>query len=290
MNISTTETTQAILPTQVGLWRAIYWEPVMATGERLCVGLLTTWAGKSSATLTIRHDLLSAMYGATGPKALSLLERALRLINAGLIDAPEIEGTRPPMTGLYFGPLETSYVHSSADLVQVGKLMSSSLATMAEPDHPESADLVDARSEQPQPARQFAMRVRNLALLRDVRLAGCFNREASLMTERRVVRFGFLSDSLVAQFGLLQPTNINGHVRSARGMLAELSLARRASGRANLLILGYPPLASATLTDRERTAVADYTEELTLEAREFEVGFTAADSDVRACDALLDAL
>ena len=106
----------------------------------------------------------------------------------------------------------------------------------------------------------------------------------------RPVRFGFLSDSLAAQFGLLQPTNINSYVRAARGMLAELSLARRASGRANLLILGYPPLASATLTDKERSAIADYTEELSLEAKEFQVGFAAAESDVQACDALLAAL
>lgn len=200
------------------------------------------------------------------------------------------EGAQPSIKGLYFGPIETSHVNSYADLLQIGKLMSSSLAAMAEPDHPESADLVEVANEQRQPARQFASRVRDLALARDKRLANCFNREASLMAARRPVRFGFLSDSLAAQFGLLQPTNVNSYVRAARGMLAELSLARRASGRANLLILGYPPLASATLTDKERSAIADYTEELSLEASEFQVGFAAAESDVQACDALMAAL
>lgn len=290
MSISTATTVPTTLPTQVGHWRAIYWEPVMATGERICVGLLTTWCGESKAVLTIRLDLLSAMFGAAGPKAHALLERAFRLTNARLVEAPEIEGAQPAMTGLYFGPVETSHVNSYVDLLQIGKLMSSSLATMAEPDYPESADLVEVGSEQRQPARQFATRVRDLALVRDKRLANCFNREATLMTARRPFRFGFLSDSLAAQFGLLQPTNINSHVRAARGMLAELSLARRASGRANLLILGYPPLASATLTDKERSAIADYTEELSLEAKEFEVGFAGVESDVHACDALLAAL
>ena len=290
MNATITQTLPTALPAQVGLWRAIYWEPVMATGERICIGFLTTWGGESKAVLTIRQDLLSAMFGAAGPKAHALLERALRLTNAKLAEAPEIQGAQPPMTGLYFGSIETSHVNTHADLLQIGKLMSSSLAAMAEPDNPESADLVEVAGEQRQPARQFASRVRDLALARDKRLANCFNREASLMAARRPVRFGFLSDSLAAQFGLLQPTNINSYVRAARGMLAELSLARRASGRGNLLILGYPPLASATLTDKERSAIADYTEDLSQQAKELEVGFAAADSDVQACDALLAAL
>lgn len=290
MNALTAATLPTNLPTQVGLWRAIYWEPVMATGERLCVGFLTTWGGESKAVLTMRPDLLVALFGAAGPKAHALLERAFRLANARLADTPAIERAEPPMTGLYFGPCETSHVNSYADLLQIGKLMSSSLAAMAEPDHPESADMVEGANEQRQPARQFATRVRDLALARDKRLANCFNREASLMAARRPVRFGFLSDSLAAQFGLLQPTNINSHVRAARGMLAELSLARHASGRANLLILGYPPLNSATLTDKERSAIADYTEDLSQQAKQLEVGFASADSDAQACDALLAAL
>jgi hypothetical protein len=290
MNASMAVTEPTALPTTVGLWRAIYWEPVIATGERICVGFLTDWDGASKAALTIRQDLLSAMFGAAGPKAHALLERAVRLMNARLADMREIGGAQPPMTGLHFGPVETSHVNSYADLLQIGKLMSSSLATMAEPDHPESADFVEGPGEQRQPARQFATRVRDLALERDVRLVHCFNKEAVLMAARRPVRFGFLSDRLAAQFGLLQPTNINGHVRTARGMIAELSLAKRQSSRANLLILGYPPLASATLTDKERSAISDYTEELSLEARVFDVDFAAADSDRKACDALLAAL
>ncbi len=40
--------------------------------------------------------------------------------------------------------------------------------------------------------------------------------------------------------------------------------------------------------DKERSAIANYTEELSLEAQEFDGGFVAADSEAQACDALLD--
>ncbi len=262
----------------------------MATGERICVGFLTTWSGESRAVLTVRPDLLSTLFGAAGSKAQSLLDRALRVVNALLAESPLIEAAEPPVTGLYFGPVETCHVNSYADLLQVGKLMSSSLSTLAEPDHPEAAEAGDNSGEPYQPARQFATRVRDLVIAHDVKLAGCFNKEATLMAARRPVRFAFLSDSLAAQFGLLQPSRINNHVRMARGLITELSLAKRASGRSSLLVLGFPPLSSANLTDKERVAIADYTEELGLEAREFDVGFAAADSDAAACEALLAAI
>ena len=90
-------------------------------------------------------------------------------------------------------------------------------------------------------------------------------------------------------FGLLQPSNIRNSVRMTRGLITELSLAERASGRKSLLILGFPPLNSPNLTDKERQAIVDYIEELDLEAQEFKLEFVGADNDNEASDALIAA-
>ena len=278
------------LPASQGAWRAVYWEPVMQTGERVCVGFLTAWEQQFKAVLTIRPDLLATLFGAAGSKAHKLLERTFRLLNARLANVPDLQVTTASISGIYFGAVEASHVNSYADLLRVAKLMSSSLASFAEPDDLDAADMEEARPEQSQPARQFATRIRDLAVTRNASLGACFNREASLMSTRRKTKFGFLSDSLVAQFGVLQPSNMSVAVRTTRGLIAELSLAQRASQRASLLVLGFPPLESPNLTDKERSIVQDYTEELSLEAKEFKVGFASADNDNAACDALMNAL
>lgn len=277
------------LPTTTGQWCAIYWEPVMLTGERICVGFLTHWAGHAKAELTVRPDLLVTLFGGAGIKAQALLERAFKLMQAQADAVSNIGDIRMPISGIYVGGLETSHVNSYAELLQIAKLMSSSLSTLAEPDA-ELPDTTDARGEQALPAKQFATRVRDLVLTRNSNLAGYFNKEAYLLGKRRATRFGFLSDGLAAHFGLLQPTNVRNSARMARGLIAELSIAQRASGRAALLVLGFPSLESPTLTDKERSAIEDYTEELGLEAHEFNVRFSAADTDVDACDALMSAL
>lgn len=277
------------LPATTGQWRAIYWEPVMLTGERICVGFLTHWAGHVKAELTVRPDLLVTLFGGAGAKAQALLERAFKLMQAQVDAVNSIGDVRMPIGGLYVGGLETSHVNSCTELLQIAKLMSSSLSTLAEPDA-ELPDSIDARGEQAQPAKQFATRVRDLVLARNSNLAGYFHKEAYLLGKRRATRFGFLSDGLVAHFGLLQPTNVRNYARMARGLIAELSIAHKASGRTALLVLGFPSLNSPTLTDKERSAIEDYTEELGLEANEFGVRYSAADTDVDACDALMSQL
>jgi hypothetical protein len=291
MNSQTAAIDVPTLPAHTGEWRAVYWEPVMQTGERICVGFLTLWDQQARAVLTLRPDLLATLFGAAGQKVQVLLDRGFRLMNAQLGGHRSLAEAIPPMSGLFFGEAEVCHVNAYVELLQIAKLMSSSLSTLAEPDNPDIADEVDDRPEQAQPARQFVTRVRDLAVKRDVRVASCFNKDVALKSSRRLTRFGFMSDSLVAHFGLLQPTsNIRNSVRMTRGLITELTLAQRASDRQSLLILGFPPLASPTLSDKERDAIQDYKEELALEAQEFDVRFAGVDNDTAACDALMAAL
>lgn len=279
------------LPAHAGQWRAVYWEPVMQTGERICVGFLTLWDQQAKAVMTLRPDLLETLFGATGPKVHALLSRGFRMLNAQLVKRESLANIDPPMSGLFLGATEVCHANAYSELLQIAKLMSSSLSTLAEPDNPDASDDVETRPEQSQPARQFVTRVRDLAVKRNVDLANCFNKDVALKSKTRLTRFGFISNSLVAHFGLLQPnSNIRNSVRMTRGLMTELTLAERASGRRSLLVLGFPPLDSPNLSDKERKAVEDYKEELALEAQEFNISFSAADNDSDACDALMAAL
>jgi hypothetical protein len=291
MNTQTVGIEVPTLPAHAGKWRAIYWEPVMQTGERICVGFLTLWDQQTRAVMTLRPDLLVTLFGAAGQKAQMLLDRGFRMMNAQLGSGCPLVSVTPPMSGLFFGEAEVCHVNAYAELLQIAKLMSSSLSTLAEPDNPDGADEADDRPENAQPGRQFVTRVRDLAVKRDVRVASCFNKDVALKNNRRLTRFGFMSDSLVAHFGLLQPnSSIRNSVRMTRGLITELMLAERASSRQSLLILGFPPLASPNLNDKERDAINDYKEELALEAQEFNIRFAGADNDTAACDALMAAL
>lgn len=258
----------------------------MATGERICFAILLEWQGQRSAVAVLRADHLSAMYGASGPKAAALLERAVRLLEASMKET-SIEQVSTPFSGVFLGPAEVAHSNDLDGVLQVAKIMSSSLATLADPDTADSADQV---VESRQPVRHFQTRVRDLVIARRPDLVNCFAKEATLSGARRPVRFGFLSSDLVAHFGLLQTTAIRAHVRTARGLFAELSMAHKQSGVKATLILGHSPLESATLGNSERSALRDYLQDLAAEALQFEVNLATAEDDAAARDALLEAL
>ena len=86
------------LPATTGQWCAIYWEPVMLTGERICVGFLTHWAGGLKAELTVRPDLLVTLFGGAGAKAQALLERAFKLMQAQAEVVSSIGDIRMPIS------------------------------------------------------------------------------------------------------------------------------------------------------------------------------------------------
>jgi hypothetical protein len=67
-------------------------------------------------------------------------------------------------------------------------------------------------------------------------------------------------------------------------------MAHKQSHRKATLILGHPPLESATLASKERLAISDYLADLSAEARQFDVSLAAVDNDTAAGEALLQAL
>jgi hypothetical protein len=273
------------LPTNTGRWRAAYWEPVMATGERLCFAVLTEIEGSRIAVRVLGDDRLEALFSGYGVRAAALLDRAVRMMNSALGDTP-IDHVASPMSGVFLGASETAHVNDRESLLEIAKLMSSGLASLVEPDSADATE-VEVVAGGPQRARQFSKRVRDLVLQSRSELATCFNKEATIRNSRRAVKFGFLSDQAVAHFGLLQATNLRTYVRTARGLFTELSLAKKSDIPVATLILGHPPLDSPELAVQERGAIEDYLQDLTSEALEFGVQLARAPSDEAARDALL---
>lgn len=288
MNTSVSTISSPALSASQGSWRALYWEPVMATGERFCFAIAYEWLGIRRVESILRPGILQAMYGSGGDRAEKLLDRIVRLCNAHVRDndIESLPGILASMTGIYSGAGETAHVNDVSALLQVAKLMSSSLASLGEIDD-DALETAEPDRLIASPNKQFATRVRDLVISKRIELTPYFNKEATLMTTKRSVRFGFLSTSYAAHFGLLQPTGLPKQVRNSRGLIAELSIAAKQSGRKCTLFLGYPPLKSANLMDKERVAIQDYIEELGLEAKEFSVDFKAADNDQKVSEELL---
>ena len=276
-----------LLAQSTGVWRAVYWEPVMGGAEKICVGCLTTFRGVTRAHLALKPGVLHCMYGEAGGAAENLLRKGFEMMNllGATLDSNEMVS---PFVGTAFGAASAARVHTEEELVHVALLMSSSMCSISDPGQ------LDAADEPGDGAKgvnhQFITRVRQEVAAIRPQLAPFFNIQARLLSKKRPVRFGFLSDRLVAHLGLLQATGLNGSVRHVRGLMTEVRMAhvaREGQGSAGIVV-GFPPLNSASLGTKDRDAVRDCLEELSLEATELGVSFTSGDTDLACAQGLIE--
>lgn len=274
------------LSQKIGSWRAIYWEPVMGSGERICIGCVTAIDGKIKAHKAIKPGVLTALYSANGAPVEIMLDRGFSILNR-LAVTRSIASVDAPFYGTFLGDVAQAHVDTEQELVQVALLMTSSMCNMSDPGQLDEAEPASDGGKKVN--HQFITRVRTQVASLRPDLSPFFNVEAKMLTKKRPVRFGFLSDGLVAHLGLLQPGNLNGAVRNARGLMAEVRMAHiaREEQGAAALVLGYPPLTSANLGSADREAIADSLEELRLEAVELGVAFASGDDDAKCAQELV---
>jgi hypothetical protein len=266
-------------------WRALFWEPVAGTGERLAVGVVYEFGGKWAATRIIRDDVLDALYGKQSAAARSLIEHGLSIYQAAAA-AGGIEHLSMPLGGLFPTELRQTEATSIPDVLRTAALLYSSLAQI------ESFDLADDTA-MPLPEevnRRFSTDVKSLVIGRRPDLATCFGQGGKLTDGGQTVRFGFFSPKAVLHFSVLHPNRQSASVRDGRARLWELHRAKAASGiPMAALIMSMPKHDDPTLGSKQRDQFLAHKIELQKEAAGAQILLHAVTTAGEAADRVIEA-
>ncbi|ODU94475.1 MAG: hypothetical protein BGP23_13250 [Lysobacterales bacterium 66-474] len=251
-------------------WRAIYWEPVSGTGERVTVGAVYRYGDTWAARRILRDDVLTCLYGKAANGARRLIDHGLSLFLAAANAAQSLENLSVPLGGLYPGPARATEALTESELLRIVALQYSSVANL---------DKLDDLDEFDQPineeaARRFATDVREHVLAERADLSKYFHRTAPLVMSGEPVRFGYASTRLIAHFNILNPMRHGASLRDARARLFELNRGRDLAQLSRAaLITGVPRDDDPLLGDRQRARLREMREELTHEATAVDVAF-----------------
>lgn len=244
-------------------WRALFWEPVAGTGERLMVGVVYGYGGVWSARRTLRDDVLACLYGKAADGARKLIDFGMSLYLEAARAALSLKNLDVSLGGLHAGPLRMTGALTETELLRIAALQYSSLANL---------DKLDELEESDQPiteeaSRRFAIDLREHVLRSRADLAGYFSRRAPLVAGGELVRFGYISTRLLAHFNILNPMRHGASLRDARARMFEL---RKGRDLAQLdraaLISGIPRDDDPIMGDRQRARLREMCEELAHEA------------------------
>jgi hypothetical protein len=100
-------------------WRALYWEPVSGTGERIMVGVLHGFEHEYKAVRTIRNDVLDCLFGKAAPGLRRLIEHSLKIFEVAATASNSLELFSAPVSGIHPGPVRATEAQTANDLLRL---------------------------------------------------------------------------------------------------------------------------------------------------------------------------
>lgn len=265
-------------------WRALFWEPVGGTGERLMVGVVHAYGGEAQAARLIRDDVLDSLYGTASAGARKLIDTGLEMF-AAMARVGPIDDLSHAVMGLYPGPMRNTAARSVGELLHTAALLYSSLANLDKLDELQEADT-------PQPeevSRRFATEVREAVVARSPELAAGFGQGGVLVPGGQRVRFGYFSPKAVLHFTVLSAVRQGAGMRDARARLFELQRARDVAGIGRAaLIAAVPRDDDPTLGPKQRETLKANRAEIESEADACNMRWHAVSTVSEAADRVVE--
>lgn len=267
-------------------WAVLRWEPMAGAGETLNVGALIEFNRRVSGHVLVRPEVLRCMFGSAGEKALTMIEFALKA--AVDIAQPTDLSTAveaPVLTNFAFGPVMETNADDVEDVIrQVISECCSLGALPSEPEEDEDTPPAEEREVQV----QWTTRVRSIVLLEKPGLVRYFGRRAAIVDGGQPIKFGVLSPSFAAHFGLLRPNQQSQGMKAAKSKFWELSLAKeRNPAITAALILGAPKPDYMLLSEQARQQLASNLGELRDEARQRNLRLEAVHTEQEAANIVM---
>lgn len=234
-----------------GHWRAIYFEPIPASGERITIGIAACGIDNDfKVQRTVSTRILKCIYGAELYQGVdSIVSHSLEAVSEQLERGIPLEACQPLFTGLYLGEVHHAVTSEFRGIVKQGMQSASTFAELDAYDEEIADDAAQIR---------WANQVRSE--IRDLGSDFSLYMNKKLTLGQRTVRFDVVKNRYVANFASIPVSNM-GDYKGARSKMMDLqNLAMRSErGAFDLeLIVGLPfPEDATNISIKSRSKMLD---------------------------------
>jgi hypothetical protein len=269
-----------------GRWRPIFLEPIVNSGERLCVGVVATDDTNCIVQSVEGLDRLSQIYGSAAGAFTWAARLALREIQHQVsVEGFDSLSIAPEIDGLLIGEVRPGAGTGLGDLARVALQQVASLASEA----PSTLALEQIAIPRPLASGQWGAierRVKQQLTAQHPESESLFGMEFKPSQTARPIRFGFVGSHIVANFSSLagNPVRTASRVDQAKarmwdldqlreGVLADLFQIRANSRGHELLVLSPQGRAAKNEIGAGLPEIIEAEEELEAEAGKYGIGF-----------------
>ena len=277
-----------------GKWTPIFIEPVIGSGERICIGVAAVSGRQSLVVPVIALDRLECLYG-KDVEAILLASKLSLSYTQNLLSndgEAQLSSWQPPFEGVYLGDTAPCEGATLEEIARTGLSASSSLVEKladAEADRSGSTDsLTTGRLEELIKAQVVAERPS---------LESRFKIQRRIRENARPSVIGFLGEKVAANFGMLLPGRLGPLVEGSKAKLWDLAQLRedvkrdmysQALNQFELLVYR-PRDESPEYSERQLRGVQEAVVELEAEADKLAIRCRPSTSHEQIANILLEA-
>jgi len=208
----------------------LYLEPIMGSGERLCIACAARGADDTWQVAPILDEAKArCLVGDQAASLLGFMRLGLESLSRHLAENGAWETWRAPVSGMMLGTISEGRADNLLQMLRMVAGNHAFLASMADFGAETEMTHRDTDDTDPWPAQ-----VREAVIARHPPLSGWFGRRVRMVSQGAETRFDYLGPHLAAQLGRLIPgPGISGQVRTAKAKLWDLEALR--DGAADLL-------------------------------------------------------
>ena len=220
-----------------GKWRAIYLEPMVGSGERLCIGVVAADAERAVVAGVEELERLACIYGDAAEAFIFASQIGLRSIEdrvsqEGIDSLTDWSGG---LDGLTCGKVQLGAGESLEDIAHTGLMQCASLQLRAQRQRREGDNAVHSLAEQT--SRRLEFLIRESAVGQHPGLESSFGKLFRIADNARPTRIGFIGKKIVANFSILVPGRIGSLVDVAKAKLWDLQTLK-SDGKVDLFPRG----------------------------------------------------
>lgn len=276
-------------------WMPIYIEPMVGSGERICVGVATANDIGFLVVPVVALNRLECVYGKDAEAILLAADFVVNNLQGALTKngAAALHDWKPPMEGVYSGRIVRGAGASLEEIARTGLTMCASLVEcLADAD--EEANSTANRMN----GNRLEQLVKEKVLSVRPRLEPRFGRQYKRGENVRSVTIGFVGDVIAANFGVLVPQCLSGNVNNIKAKLWDLAQLRQDFALPSLVaskvtlfeMLVYRPSSEMPeYSNRQLKGINEAVNELEAEADKQEIRFRPFTGHDAIAEVLLEA-
>lgn len=238
------------MPTYQAFWQAIYFEPIVGSGERITVAVsANSFVGEYKVVRATRPELFECLYGIHAPRIVSMVNLVVESVENELLRKKNLKEWSSPIDGIILGEPTLAYDNDIVGVIKQGLRFSASLSQL-------SIDAERDDNDQVQPRRydaQFSRKVK--ALIEDSypSLSVGFNKKIKISGSDALTEYGFMNDKYVTNFGLLVPSRLSSSLNTIKAKIFDIEALKKSNylmrPKRFEIVIGTPSFEDPTLSD-----------------------------------------